>query len=82
MAYTKPSQTLDPKAYESAVYATQVAASSANTGPAVFWQGHLALMAGSRCSKGDTFSQPVYFDMEPGQVRRVKFKAVEDDADW
>lgn len=82
VAFTRPSHLLDPKAYESAVGAAQWAASSAKTGPTVFWQGRLTLMAGSRCPKGDTYSEPAYFDFDETPVRRVAFRAVEDDTDW
>ncbi|OBK65865.1 hypothetical protein A5653_02855 [Mycobacterium colombiense] len=70
---------LDLKACESALTAAQVAA---QTGPTAFWQGRLALLAGSRCSKGDTFSEPAYFDIDSGALRRVTFRSVEDDTDW
>jgi hypothetical protein len=82
VAYTKPSHLLDPKACEAALQAAQFAASSAKTGPTVFWQGHLALLAGTRCSKGDTFSEAAYFALDEGPVRRVRFRSVEDDTDW
>jgi hypothetical protein len=82
VAITQPSHLLDPKACESALSAAQRAASSAQTGPTAFWQGRLALLAGSRCSKGDTFSEAAYFDTDSGPLRRVTFRAVEDDTDW
>ncbi len=82
MAYTNPARLLDPKSRESALGAAQYAATSAKTGPTVFWQGRLALLAGTNCSKGDTFSEPTYFAMDSGPVRRVKFRPVEDDTDW
>lgn len=73
----------DAKACESVFAAAQMAASSAKTGPTAFWQGHLALLAGSRCSKGDTYSQPAYFALDDTRsVRRVTFRPVEDDTDW
>ncbi|OKH65663.1 hypothetical protein EB72_06475 [Mycobacterium sp. SWH-M1] len=82
MAITQRIQALDPKACESALRAAQFAASSVQTGPAVFWQGHMALLAGTRCAKGDTYSQPAYFSVDNDEVRRVTFRAAEDDADW
>lgn len=82
MALTRAHRLLDSKACESVFEATQIAASSARTGPTAFWQGHLALLAGSRCLKGDTYSEPAYFAVDTGPVRRVTFRPVEDDTDW
>lgn len=82
MAITQGGRLLDPRTRESALAAAQVAASSAQTGPTAFWQGRLALLAGSRRAKGDTFSEPAYFDIDSGPLRRVTFRVVEDDTDW
>lgn len=68
---------------EPAVGAVTMAARTTQSGPTEFWDDHLEYVSGvAQLRRGDTFSEPTYFDLDEGPVTYVSFREVEDNSGW